>query len=278
MQLELRLPSCVDEMRESMPGQATAEIYATPPSDIPPLDRCEFYHSIDLPGLGEQTGYWDLRAGIASYLGPTNFDGMRVLEIGTANGFVCFELERRGAEVVAVDLPETESYDARPLATGGEGMEEGLRRIRNAYWLGHALTGSSAKVVYAHVNALPDAVGHFDVAVLANVLQHLRDPLGALMSVARRTDAIVVTEADWMHGMYEDVVGMMLFQGPVPYSWFQLRLPLLTTFLAELGFGEQQVSRHEQIIVAAVDFDGPVRRREMGEVAVPHFTVTASRS
>jgi hypothetical protein len=157
-------------------------------------------------------------------------------------------------------------------------MEEGLRGIRNAYWLGHALTGSSAKVVYAHVNELPDALGHFDVAVLANVLQHLRDPLGGLMSVARRTNAIVVTEADWMHGIYDDVVGMVLFQGPVPYSWFQVRLPVLTAFLAELGFVEQDVSHHEQILVATVDYDGPARRREMGDVAVPHFTVTASRN
>jgi hypothetical protein len=78
--------------------------YAQPPAVPPPLEECLFYHSIDLPGLGEQLGRWDLRPGIDAYLGPNDFSGLRVLEIGTANGFVCFELERRGAEVVTLDL------------------------------------------------------------------------------------------------------------------------------------------------------------------------------
>jgi SAM-dependent methyltransferase len=257
---------------------ASAGHYVRPPSEPPLLEQCNFYHSIDLPGIGEQTGQWDLRPGIGSYLGPTDFSGLRVLEIGTANGFVCFELERRGADVVAVDLPESASYDARPFASHTEEMRGGLRGIRNAYWLGHALTESSAKVVYAHVGEIPDALGRFDVAVLANVLQHVRDPLGALMSVARKTNRLVVTEADWMHGLYEDVVGMVLFQGAAPYSWFQLRLPLVTTFLAELGFAKQHVDRHEQLLLSTVDYAGQPGHRETGGTAVPHFTVTASRT
>jgi SAM-dependent methyltransferase len=236
------------------------------------------YHSIELPGLGLQRGQWDLRAGIGAYLGPTDFAGLRVLEIGAANGFVTFELERRGADVLAVDLPDTATYDARPSLLATQDMGAGVRLVRNAFWLGHALTGSSAKVVYAHVGELPDGIGHFDVAVVANVLQHVRDPLGALMTVARHADAIVVTESDWLAGHHDDVPCMVLFQGSTPYSWFQVKPPLVTAFLEELGFGDQTVNRHEQLYVEAVDYGRTVPARvETGGVMVPHFTVTARR-
>ena len=268
------------QRKERVNGEPVADavLYAPPPSEPPSLERCAFYHSIDLPELGEQRGQWDLRPGVDSYLGPTDFDGLRVLEIGAANGFVTFELERRGAEVVAVDLPDTATYDARPSLLETQDMGAGLRLVRNAFWLGHALTESSAKVIYTHVSELPDTIGQFDVAVVANVLQHLRDPLGALMSVERHADVIVVTEADWMAGQHDDVACMMLFQGTTPYSWFQVKPPLVTAFLGELGFDDQTVSRHEQLYVEAVDYSRTVPARvETGGVLVPHFTVTARR-
>ena len=69
---------------------------------------------MELPGLGVKTGQWDLRPNIGQYLGDVDFRDRRVLEIGTANGFVCFELERRGARVVGFDLAEELTYDAPP--------------------------------------------------------------------------------------------------------------------------------------------------------------------
>jgi SAM-dependent methyltransferase len=257
---------------------AEPSLYAEPPAKTPALEECVFYHSIELPGLGLQRGQWDLRPGIDAYLGPTDFDGLRVLEIGAANGFVTFELERRGAEVVTVDLPDTARYDARPSLLETQDMGAGLRLVRNALWLGHALTESSAKVVYAHVSELPDEIGQFDVAVVANVLQHLRDPLGALTNVARRADAIVVIESDWMAGLYDDVPCMVLFQGSTPYSWFQVKPPLIRAFLDELGYADQAVTRHDQLYVEAVDYSSAVPRRvETGGDLVPHFTITANR-
>lgn len=59
---------------------------------------------MDIPGYGGVEGEWDLRKGVKEYLGNVDFKGKRVLEIGTASGFLCFYMEGQGAEVVAYDL------------------------------------------------------------------------------------------------------------------------------------------------------------------------------
>jgi SAM-dependent methyltransferase len=273
-------------VRSSVPH--SSQIHSTPytdcPAELPALEECAFYHSIELPGVGLQVGQWDLRPGIGSYLGPTDFGGLRVLEIGPANGFVSFELERRGAEVVAVDLPAPTTYDTRPGATdrfdlGAMEMEVGLQRIRNAFWLGHALFSSSARVVYAHVNDIPDSIGRFDVVVLANVLQHCREPITAVLNAARFADSVVVTETDWMVGSHDYLCGMILFEGAGPFSWFQVKPRLLASLLEELGLTDQELTHHEQLLVEDIDFSASdPQRREWGGLAVPHFTLTAHRS
>ena len=57
-------------------------------------------------GVGKIIGLWDLRQTVDDYLGRIDFAGKRVLEIGPASGFLTIEMERRGADVVAVELPE----------------------------------------------------------------------------------------------------------------------------------------------------------------------------
>jgi predicted nicotinamide N-methyase len=42
--------------------------------------------------------------------------GKRVLEIGTASGFLCFTMERMGAEMVAYDLSGGQDWDIVPYA------------------------------------------------------------------------------------------------------------------------------------------------------------------
>ena len=68
------------------------------------IGDCYFYHTMELPGHGVMTGDWDLRRGVDEYLGNVSFAGQRVLEIGPASGFLTFEMEKRGADVVAVEV------------------------------------------------------------------------------------------------------------------------------------------------------------------------------
>ena len=58
------------------------------PRGVPRLEDCAFYHSVDLPGHGFQPGLWDLRGNVDAYFGHVDVAGKRVLEVGTANGFL----------------------------------------------------------------------------------------------------------------------------------------------------------------------------------------------
>jgi hypothetical protein len=79
---------------------------------IPP--DIEYYHTMEVPGLGLVEGQWDLRSVVDQYLGDVSFAGKRVLEIGPASGFLTIEMERRGADVVAVEVPDDPGWDFVP--------------------------------------------------------------------------------------------------------------------------------------------------------------------
>ncbi len=167
---------------------------------MPALADCYFYHTMDLPGYGFVTGEWDLRDGVDDYLGLQALAGKRVLEVGTASGFLCVEMVRRGAEVVAYDLSDGMSWDIVPFA--GVDLQkkasvwaEHIRRLNNSWWLTQLATNSSARVVYGTVYDIPPAIGSVDVCTFGSVLLHVRDPLLALQSAAKLNPrTIIVTD------------------------------------------------------------------------------------
>lgn len=76
-----------------------------------------------------------------------------MLEIGTASGFICFSVERAGAEVVAYDLSPDFSWDMVPYAKLDVAAlvaerKSHLGRLNNSFWLAHKKLESRAKVVY----------------------------------------------------------------------------------------------------------------------------------
>jgi hypothetical protein len=273
----------VDDGCERGSGEAAgdARVYASPPAVVPRLQECLFYQAIDIPGHGVQPGIWDLRPGIDQYLGDVDYRGRRVLEVGTANGFVCFEMERRGADVVAFDLAEDLTYDAPPLGAdslAAERYRTDLRRIRNAWWLAHSALGSRARVAYGHANSIPAGLGRFDVGVLANVMPHLQNPIGALMGLAAISDeAVVVTEADWLHGTGNELPSMIYFDTDDPHAWFQVKPRLVEAVLRRMGFCDLHRTEHRQLRTMIVEHtaQGPVGALTHAEV--PHYTVVGRR-
>src|SRR5271165_6820982 len=77
------------------------------------------YHSIDLPAGGVLQGLQSvehLRWRLDLFGLPHDLRGKRVLDVGAWDGWFSFECERRGAEVVAVDCVELDTFlEARQL-------------------------------------------------------------------------------------------------------------------------------------------------------------------
>jgi tRNA (mo5U34)-methyltransferase len=146
-----------------------------------------WYHSIEVaPGV-VTPGMFDLRP-IVDKLPWPDVHGKRVLDVGTSDGFLAFELERRGAaEVVAVDIPGHEEWDWER-----DNRDDGLQYLRHVvgpttsigFRLAHELRGSSVRLQHISVYDLsPETVGEFDAVVCGTLLLHLREPLRALEAI-----------------------------------------------------------------------------------------------
>ena len=146
-----------------------------------------WYHTLELAADVTTPGYFDLRP-IVERLPWPDVRGKRCLDVGTYDGFLAFELERRGAlEVVALDIPDHEDWDWPPeirslgpqylASVAGPEKGVGFRIAREAL-------GSSVEKVDMTVYDLgPERVGAFDVVVCGSLLLHLRDPLRALEAI-----------------------------------------------------------------------------------------------
>jgi tRNA (mo5U34)-methyltransferase len=151
-----------------------------------------WYHTIDIaPGVATP-GWFDLRTVVDKMPWP-DVKGKRCLDIGTFDGYLAFELERRGAsEVVAVDVEDHLLWDwpsdyravDLPRDPGFSGPPKG-----DGFRLARDLMGS--KVDWRPVSVYdldPSVIGKFDVVLMGTLLLHLRDPIRALEAVRSVTD------------------------------------------------------------------------------------------
>ena len=171
-----------------------------PPRNVTAISECYFYQVIDLPGYGQVGEEWDLRGGEESYLGGVSFQGKRVLELGTASGYLCRFMEGYGADVIGFDLPADRFWDLVPfagldLASARIGMRDHIEKVKNGWWFAHRLFGSRARAVYGNIYEIPEAIGPVDISTFGSILLHLRDPFQALYSALRLTrETVIVTE------------------------------------------------------------------------------------
>jgi tRNA (mo5U34)-methyltransferase len=145
-----------------------------------------WYHAIELAPGQVTEGLFDLRPHIDRYGLPERMDGMRALEVGTWDGFWAFGMERRGAEVVALDLDDERDLDwpprRRPTAFPDEPRGARFALAREA--LGSAVDRRNLSVY----DATPAELGGpFDLVFCGSVLIHLRDQLLALERMAALT-------------------------------------------------------------------------------------------
>jgi tRNA (mo5U34)-methyltransferase len=125
----------------------------------------DWWHVIEFSNGETSPGAWDLRP-LAEKIPWPDLAGKRCLDVGTADGFWAFELERRGAaEVLATDVPS-------PFQ----------QRSRANFEVARERRGSSVR--YEAVSVY-DLEGEFDVVFMGYVLQMVEDPIRALRSVHR---------------------------------------------------------------------------------------------
>ena len=142
-----------------------------------------WYHTIELaPGV-VTPGRVDWRRYVSRVL-PADMSGLRALDVGTFDGFWAFEMERRGADVVAIDVDSVGAVELPPpqrarleddAAASGFELGRGFRLASEAL-------GSSVERVACDVYDLEPALigGQVDVAFVGALLEHLRDPVRAL--------------------------------------------------------------------------------------------------
>jgi SAM-dependent methyltransferase len=242
---------------------------------VPARADCYFYHTMDVPGYGLIEGEWDLRSGVDAYLGHEPVAGKRVLEVGTASGFLCFEMERRGADVIAYDLSPETSWDIVPyrrldIPAVTELRARHIAAINNAWWLAHHAFGSHARVAYGSIYDIPAEIGAVDVCTLGSILLHVRDPLGALERVAKLgVPTLIVTEMEQpkrfgiLRRRNRSPIFLPNGEAAEPFeTWWSFSPEAIANLLAIVGYRVVRIVRHAP----------PYRKRPM-----PLFTVVAER-
>lgn len=126
------------------------------------------YHSLELPDGSIIEGVipvMALQQRLRNLGVPESLKGKRILDVGAASGWNSFELEKRGAEVVAVDCVLYDEFKAF-----------------------HSIVNSSVDYKIMDVSEIcPESVGTFDITFFLGVLYHLRHPLLALESLCAIT-------------------------------------------------------------------------------------------
>ena len=136
-----------------------------------------------------------MRPYVGRYGLPDRMDGMRALDVGTWDGFWAFEMERRGADVVALDLDDERELDwpprRRPPTFPTERRGDGFRLAKEIF-------GSRVERVNRSIyHALPEELGTFDVVFCGSVLIHLRDQLLALERMADLCRGMFITAEEY---------------------------------------------------------------------------------
>jgi tRNA (mo5U34)-methyltransferase len=164
----------------------TLQSYGRGAAGADPLGReiealAPWFHNLHLPSghetapdhpLGDfpRVKWWELQGSL-----PDDLTGWRALDVGCNAGFYSFELARRGASVLAIDVDEHYLRQARWAAERYE-LADRVRFER------------------LQVYELARRPERFDLVLFLGVLYHLRHPLLALDLLAEKTERVLVLQ------------------------------------------------------------------------------------
>lgn len=158
--------------------------------------------------------------------------GMHVLDVGSATGFFSFEFERRGAQVVSVEVPSLDDIDRFPYqdvtqtvpklaamtagesAYTSENFDSVFRQasetdfyhyvLDGPFRFCHKALGSQVERHYSTIYAVPETqLGNreVDLVFLGDLLLHTMHPLSALAAVAPLCTGTLVISQDMPAGL-----------------------------------------------------------------------------
>lgn len=188
-----------------------------------------WYHPIEIrPGI-ITPGANEARAVLEALQLPADCRGMRVLDLGTRDGFFAFELERRGAEVVAVDY---------------------VAMTDSGFAVAAELLGSRVTYLQRNLYELDaDELGTFDLVLFLGLLYHLPDPLGALRVVRNFSRQRMCLETLVMDfgGAMDELPMMRFFAGSSwagdPTNYWGPNVRCVEEMLGETEFAARRVIR-----------------------------------
>jgi tRNA (mo5U34)-methyltransferase len=198
------------------------------------LEAKGWYHSLELPNgeVIQGTQSLDrLERRLSKLPIPQDLRGKRVLDIGAWDGWFSFAMERRGAEVLAVDCVEIENFR-------------------------YARRKLGSRVDYQIMDVFeitPERVGRFDIVLCLGVIYHLKHPLLAIERVCDLTTDLAIVESfvadenlthveyPWMEFYESDELGGQAdnWSGPVLNCWSTQRItaplsPAIATGISHL--------------------------------------------
>lgn len=221
-----------------------------------------FWHSFEFPDGTRIDGVCDLaglKNRIAQFPIPADLAGKRVLDIGAWDGWFSFEMERRGAEVMAVD-----NWDNQ--------------RFRHV----HARLGSRVDYRQMDVYELtPERIGRFDIVLFMGVLYHLKHPLLALERVCAlatdlaAVDSFVLREEHRPSAKVDDRLIMEFYEtnefGGQTDNWVGPNLACLMAFCRTAGFARVEllsVIQHSACVACYRQWANPPSTAAVGPAVV----------
>jgi tRNA (mo5U34)-methyltransferase len=194
--------------------------------DITWYQKWEVFEGIFTPGINPISYICDLMQL------PSDLSGRRVLDIGSCNGCMSLECERRGAaEVIGL--------------TPSNGDEWGHHRLREV--VGATKTHFRVGSVY---DLNPDVLGYFDTVLFCGVLYHLRYPMLGIDNIRRVATGDVFIEthiSDEGIAREEEAVPLWKFyrlnELNRDYSnWFDPNIAAVIQAFESAGFSTELVS------------------------------------